>query len=417
VGKRRNNSRSAVAVDLTEGFGERLLGQLLDRAHEMPPQLIAPLVAEEISRIGGKDISIHLQDYEQRLLVPLPGRGLKVGEPLAIDGSPAGKAFLTRKPHRLQLADGIRMFLPLLDGNEEVGVLSVTLNSVGSQDLRLLGRLAGLVADMIVTKDHYTDQFVQARRSSKPMSVAAEIQYKLLPPLSMRTPQVSVVAALQPTYNVAGDSLDYVLNDNILDLAVIDAMGHGLGAAILATVAMGAYRHARRADVGMGDLYRFMDNAMDEEFGPEQFVTGQLMRLDITSGHLQWVNAGHPAPIPVRGNKVIQRLDTPPTLPIGLGGASPVISSVQLARRDRVVVAFTNGLIEERKISGGQFGEKQLIDAIDQVSPLATGVDQLLRRVSLDLKRQRGEVISDDATLLIFEWTGGTADHLATPNL
>lgn len=39
-------------VDRSEGFSERLLGMLIDRAHEMPPQLIAPLVAEEIAIIG-----------------------------------------------------------------------------------------------------------------------------------------------------------------------------------------------------------------------------------------------------------------------------------------------------------------------------------------------------------------------------
>lgn len=61
-------------ADRSEGFGERLLGLLLDRAHEMPPQLIAPLVAEEVARVGGRDVSILLQDYEQMLLVPLPGR-------------------------------------------------------------------------------------------------------------------------------------------------------------------------------------------------------------------------------------------------------------------------------------------------------------------------------------------------------
>lgn len=74
-------------VDRSEGFGERLLGVLLDRAHEMPPQLIAPLVAEEVARVGGRDVSILLQDYGQRVLVPLPGRRLTVGEPEPIGDS------------------------------------------------------------------------------------------------------------------------------------------------------------------------------------------------------------------------------------------------------------------------------------------------------------------------------------------
>lgn len=51
---------------------------------------------------------------------------------------------------------------------------------------------------------------------------------------------------LEPAYRVAGDSFDYALNDNILHMAVIDAMGHGLDAAAMATIAIGAYRHARR---------------------------------------------------------------------------------------------------------------------------------------------------------------------------
>lgn len=53
-----------IPVDRSEGFGERLLGVLLDRAHEMPPHLIASLVAEEVARVGGRDGSVLLQDYE-----------------------------------------------------------------------------------------------------------------------------------------------------------------------------------------------------------------------------------------------------------------------------------------------------------------------------------------------------------------
>src|SRR5947209_13104782 len=81
-------------VDRSEGFGERLLGVLLDRAHEMPPQLIAPLIAEEVGKVGGRDVSVLLQDYEQLMLVPLPGRRLLVGEPEPLVGSHAGRAFL-----------------------------------------------------------------------------------------------------------------------------------------------------------------------------------------------------------------------------------------------------------------------------------------------------------------------------------
>jgi hypothetical protein len=282
-GQRRRDDR---VVDRSEGFGERLLGVLLDRAHEMPPQLIAPMIAEEVARIGGREVSILLQDYAQELLVPLPGRGLLVGEPEAIGDSPAGTAFLLATPVEVAQAGGVRMYLPLLDGSDEVGVMALTLERVDDDDRRLLRRLAGLVADMLVTKHAYTDRFFQARRR-EPMSVAAEMQWSLLPPLTMSVPQVAVSGALEPAYKIAGDSFDYALNDNVLHVAVIDAMGHGLDAATMATVAVGAYRHARRADIGLSEIYAFMDRAIAEQFGPDHFVTAQMMDLDVTTGQLQ----------------------------------------------------------------------------------------------------------------------------------
>lgn len=401
-----------VTVDRSEGFGERLLGVLLDRAHEMPPQLIAPLVAEEVGRIGGRDVSILLQDYDQLMLAPLPGMRLVVGEPELIDDSQAGRAFLSAAMVEQPQADGVRMFLPLLDGSDVVGVLAVTLSTVDDNDRRLLRRLAGLVADMLVTKNSYTDQFFQARRR-EPMSLAAEIQWSLLPPLTMVTPQVALAGILEPAYDVAGDSFDYALNDNILHVAVIDAMGHGLDAAVLATVAIGAYRHARRADVGLADLYMFMDTAIDKQFGPDHFVTAQMMRLDIRTGHLQWVNAGHPAPLLIRDYRVVQTLESPGTLPVGFGGAIPQISDQALSRGDRILF-FTDGLIEEHRTGEEQFGEERLLDFVDRAGCAGEGVQEMVRGLSHTLMRERGGVTTDDATLFLVEWCGGTADHLVT---
>ncbi|GGW60389.1 PP2C family protein-serine/threonine phosphatase [Streptomyces xantholiticus] len=399
------------SVDRSEGFGERLLGVLLDRAHEMPPQLIAPLIAEEVARVGGRDISILLQDYAQLLLVPLPGRRLAVSEPEPIGDSHAGTAFLRAIPVEVPQADGIRMYLPLLDGSDQVGVLAVTMETVDDDDRRLLRRLAGLIADMLVTKHSYTDQFFLTRRR-EPMSVAAEIQWSLLPPLAMSVPQVAVAGILEPAYHVAGDSFDYALNDDILHVAVIDAMGHGLNAATMATVAIGAYRHSRRAGIDLAEIYTFMDRAIADQFGPEHFVTAQMMRLNITTGHLQWVNAGHPAPLMIRKHRVIRRLESPTTFPVGFGGEEPQVSEQTLQRGDRVL-CFTDGLIEEHEAGEEQFGVEQLIHWVNRIEHAEEGVRAVVRSLSHTLKEERGGSTSDDATLFLIEWRGGAADHLA----
>lgn len=401
-----------VEEDRSEGFGERLLGVLLDRAHEMPPQLIAPLIAEEVAGVGGRDVSIFLQDYEQLLLVPLPGRRLIVGDPQPVEDSPAGDAFLYRRIVEVPQGDAVRMYLPLLDGSDQVGVMVVTLDDVDDDDRRLLRRLAGLVAEMIVTKDAYTDQFFVTRRRAL-MDVSAEIQWSLLPPLSMSVPQVEIAGILEPAYKVAGDSFDYALNDDILHVAMIDAMGHGLNAATMAAVTIGAYRHARRADVALSQMYAFVDQAISGQFGPDHFVTAQLLRLNITTGRLQWVNAGHPAPLLIRDRTVVDRLESPTTLPVGFGGDQPQVSERILERGDRLL-CFTDGLIEEHQSGGEEFGEEQFIEWTNRILQDHTATRAVVRSLSHALKHERGGVTSDDATLFLIEWRGGEADHLAT---
>jgi serine phosphatase RsbU (regulator of sigma subunit) len=398
-------------VDRSEGFGERLLGSLLDRAHQMPPHMIAPLIAQEIAIIAGRDVEVLLQDYDQMTLVPLRGKGLLVGAAQPIDGSLAGRAFQTDTSVERAQRDGVRLFVPLLDGTDRVGVLAFTLDAVDEHDRRLTRRLAGLVADILVTKSMYTDRFFQARRR-QPMSLSAEMQWQLLPPLMMTTPQVAVAGALEPAYDVAGDSFDYALNDDILHVAMIDAMGHGLSAAVMATLAVGAYRHARRFDVGLEDLYAAMDEAVASQFAPDQFATAQMARLDVSTGLLQWVNAGHPAPLLLRGHRVVTALDSPTTLPVGFGGAQPVVTERALEPGDRVLF-FTDGLIEEHHRGGAEFGETRLRDLIERAGLDGGPVQETVRRLSHSLMLERGGITSDDATLLLLEWRGGIADLLA----
>lgn len=407
-----DGAMSEESVDRSEGFGERLLGLLLDRARLVPPQLIAPLIAEEVARVGGRDVSILLQDYAQELLVPLPGRNLHVGQPEPVDDSPAGRSFLRADVVEVPQAHGVRMYLPLLDGSDQVGVMALTLDTVGDDDRRLLRRLAGLVADMLVTKNAYTDQFFQARRR-EPMSVSAEIQWSLLPPLTMSVPQVEVAGILEPAYRVAGDSFDYALNDNILHVAVIDAMGHGLDAATMATVAIGAYRHARRVFVSLAEKYAFMDEAVSRQFGPDHFVTAQLMHLNITTGELQLVNAGHPAPLLIRDGLVARQLESATTLPVGFGGEAPRIREHTLKPGDRVL-CYTDGIIEEHLAGEEPFGEERLIRCVNRLGLQPShGMRADLRWLSHTLRRERGGRTSDDATLFMIEWHGGAADHLA----
>ena len=153
---------------------------------------------------------------------------------MPIDVSFPGRAFLGDSLVEQAVADGVRVFVPLLDGTDRVGMLAFTSEKWEEDDRRLARRFGGLLADVLVTKGMYTDRFFQARRR-QPMSLPAEMQWALLPPLIMTSPQVALAGILEPAYDVAGDSFDCALNDDALHVAIVDAMGHGLDAAVMAT--------------------------------------------------------------------------------------------------------------------------------------------------------------------------------------
>jgi hypothetical protein len=386
-----------------ESAGERLLGALLDRVHLITPQLTGPLIAQEAQTAGATDVSIHLQDLAQLTLRPLTGRGL-VGDPLPIADSLAGQAFSAEESVEEPLPDGsVRLHLPLLDGSNRVGVLGLTLPRLNDYDRQLAQRLAGLVADMIVTNDAYTDAFARVRTVA-PLSLSAHLQWQTLPPLSMTTPVVDLAGILEPAYEVGGDSFDYAFNDPVLHVAVFGAMGHGLEAATMATVVIAAYRHARRAEFPLTEMYPAMDQAVATSF-PGRFATAQLGRLDTKTGVLSWVNAGHPPALWVRRSRVIGELTGPVSRPVGFGAGTPVVQTAQLEPGDRVLF-FTDGVVEERLSGGEQFGEERLRDLIEQTTAAELTCAETVRRLSHALMAARSGRTSDDASLLLLEWKG-----------
>ncbi|WP_164702950.1 PP2C family protein-serine/threonine phosphatase [Modestobacter sp. KNN46-3] len=386
-----------------ESVGERLLGVLLDRVHLIPPRLVGSLIAQEVRTAGATDVSIHLQDLAQTTLRPLTGPGL-VGEPLPIDDSLAGEAFRTEESIEEPLADGsVRLHLPMLDGSDRVGVLGLTLPRLTGYDRQLARRLAGLVADMIVTNDDYTDAFTRVRTVG-PLNLAAHLQWQTLPPLSMTSPVVDLGGILEPAYEVGGDSFDYAFNEHVLHVAVFDAMGHGLEAATMATVIIAAYRHGRLAELPLTELYPEMDQAVATSF-PGRFATAQLGRLDTETGVLSWVNAGHPPALWVRGSQVIGELTGPVSRPVGFGAGTPVVQTAQLEPGDRVLF-FTDGVVEERLPGGEQFGEERLRELIEQTTAAELTCAETVRRLSHALMAARSGRTSDDASLLLLEWKG-----------
>lgn len=381
----------------------RLIGAILDKQHVIAPPDLAAMIAEAAEAEGLADLALYLQDYDQLALLPLPtGRRHRAEEPL--DGSVPGRAFVTNTPVEVPAeGGGTRLWLPMLNGTDRVGVLGVTVESVDDASRRLARRLTGLVAELLVTKGQYTDHFFRLRRR-KPTTLAAEMQWHLLPPLMLETPRVAVAGIVEPAYEIGGDSFDYALNGDVLHLGIFDAMGHGLRAATMCSVIVGAYRHARRNGIELQDKYACMDEAVADQFGEDHFATAQVAHLDTVTGRFEWINAGHPRPLVVRDGKIVRSLKGTTTLPVGVGGDQPETNSEQLEPGDRVLL-FTDGVVEQEAADGEQLGFDRLADHLERQCAAGTDAAETVRKLAGALiKPDQG--LRDDATLLLVEWKG-----------
>ena len=128
-----------------------------------------------------------------------------------------------------------------------------------------------------MTKTLYGDSIVRARRTS-PMTLAAEIQWSLLPPLTFVNHTVTVAGALEPAYEVAGDSLDYAVDAGVARFAIFDGMGHGIVSAQLISLVVAAYRNARRAGQSLTDTAAHIESAVNDVFRVESFAHRAAVR-------------------------------------------------------------------------------------------------------------------------------------------
>ena len=385
---------------------EGVLRSLLAASHRLPPDKVAATMASHVEAAGMTGSVLCLVDLDQRLLIPLAADGEGAQPPVDIETTDAGRAFRTEQIVAVREGDsgGVRLWVPLMDGAERLGVLGAIVERDDEEARSQLWALASVGAGMVASKSAYGDHLVMARRL-RDMDLAAELRWANLPPLTFTNDRVAISGLLEPAYEIAGDAFDYAVNGDLAHVAIIDAMGHGLEASRMANLALAGYRHSRRRGLDLLATFKAIDEVVADQFGPERYVTGQLAQLDLASGRLRWVNAGHPRPLLFRDGQVVGDLSGETCLPHGLGDVPAETAQVSLEPGD-LVLFMTDGVLEARSPQGQLFGrsrlERLLTDAVAGGEVPSEIMRQLCHSV---LDHQRGR-LQDDATLLLVVWFG-----------
>ncbi|UGT61598.1 PP2C family protein-serine/threonine phosphatase [Nocardia asteroides] len=383
------------------------LVELIDGTHRAAPDRL-PEIVDAAGRALGVRLTVYLVDYEQRFLHPvtgIPGR-TPPDTALDVDTTLPGRAFRTVRILPSDAGEKPRLWVPLLDGTERLGVLDVGVDDgdeLHDPALRVQCRwVARLLGHLVTGLSAYGDALQRVRHSA-PRTPAAELIWSLLPPLTAGVENFVVTGVLEPRNDLNGDAFDYALSDTVAQLLILDAAGHDPRSGLIAASAVAAYRSARQAGHGLFEQSRLIDETLERQFGGSLFATGVLAELDLRTGRLRYVNAGHPAPLIMRDGRIVKPLAAGKRLPFGLGTGDLTVGEEILEPEDWLVL-YTDGLIEARDSAGEFFGEARLIDFLRREAAAGHPPPETARRlIRAVLAHQRG-ALQDDATVVLARW-------------
>jgi Stage II sporulation protein E (SpoIIE) len=158
-------------------------------------------------------------------------------------------------------------------------------------------------------------------------------------------------------------------------------------------------RHSRRNADDLPEV----DAAIAGQFGHSLFATGLLGRLDVDTGRLRWIKAGHPARLIVRGSAVVHPPHSRPTHPLGLQEVTPPCCGTRLEPADRLLLC-TDGIVEARSPDSEFVGQGRLADVIKAAVADGEPAPETVRRLLRRLLAREPDQLQDDASTVILEW-------------
>lgn len=405
------------------------MGRVLQAADAASPVDAVTGVAQELGRaFGAVAVSFLITDFSGRALVrlahvPRPsGRNPHHGQPagderrddeelatvLPFDGGPLEQAVRTQAVQVLRAdadapehTEQWRVLAPVTERGESIGLLELYLEAEpGEHVVREIAQVAHLLAFVVIANRRHTDLFEWGQRSRN-FSLSAEIQQRLLPEArACEAASFTLAGWLEPAARIGGDTFDYSLARDVLHLSLTDAMGHGVEAALTASVCLGGLRGARRRGLSLLEQARVTNDALAThaiDCGGDDFVTGLIGRLELRTGVLDVVNAGHVTPYLLRSSELVP-LDLRVDMPFGMfAGAGYGCTSLHLLPGDRVVLV-TDGMLERNVASVDVPG------AIKETTHLHPR--EVVRALADSALTAAGHALEDDATVLCLDWHG-----------
>ncbi|MCM4080673.1 PP2C family protein-serine/threonine phosphatase [Paractinoplanes hotanensis] len=363
---------------------------LTDAAADAVPERLAEALA---AQYGLLRTELYLVDYRLAALVPIFG-----DHPRTHPGDPAWRCF----DHQTAVQEKDVMFLPVSSRGERIGVLACEPAPGDPEAAGELIEVAVALAHELQAASDGTDRY-QAVARTRRLTLAAEMQWELLPARSRSRPAFGLAGQLEPSYAVRGDSFDWADQDGRLSLSVLNGMGEGVSAALLTSLATFALRNARRGGISLDDQAALADQAIYAEHRGHAHVSALLLELDLTTGEVTVVDAGSPRLLLLRDGAVHEQ-KLRKEFPLGMFDETDYqVQSFRMEPGDRLMLASDG--VYDAVTATGRYGDAALARFVRRTQSLAPL--QAVRSLLGDLRAFVGDAdLEDDAIAVCLDFHG-----------
>ncbi|MDR1663860.1 MAG: SpoIIE family protein phosphatase [Clostridiales bacterium] len=273
--------------------------------------------------------------------------------------------------------------------NDETGDLAAAFN-------RMAASLKTYIANL-------TEVTAEKERIGAELNVATRIQAGMLPCIFPPFPdrgEFDIFATMRPAKEVGGDFYDFFLvDDNTLAVVMADVSGKGVPAALFMVIAKTLIKNNAQYGKRPAEVFTAVNNMLCENNDEGMFVTAFMGYLDIRSGLLTYVNAGHNPPLVRSAGGSFEYLRSKPSFFLaGMENSKYREYEITLARGDEIFL-YTDGVTEAMDKDFQQFTEQRLYDALNGHG--AGQIREMLAGVQGEIDAFAGTAEqSDDITML-----------------
>ncbi len=301
--------------------------------------------------------------------------------------------------------------VPLIYKDKVIGVLDLEHTRVGyftEAHLRTMTTLAAQVAIAIENARLYERIAQQERRLEKDLALAAELQFRLLPPCCPILPHAQLAAKFVPARAIGGDLYDFINysegRETRVGIAIGDVSGKGAPAALYAALASGFLRSHATGQPGPGQMLMAINASLSARPIAAQFVSMIYAVWDDRESVLRIANSGLPRPMYCHHGKV-EQVETV-GLPMGLFPVAEYDESTYHAQSGDMFVFFSDGILDARNHAGELFGRGRVEQVVGRYCD-GTADDVVTAVFHAVEEHAAGMEPFDDQTVLALKVTKG----------